>query len=70
MSKRSRGLLIYFLVFLVLMLGASYLFSNTTETNTLSYTEVLEYFDQDEISEYELDFGRTIIKALGNIIDR
>ena len=57
MSKRSRGLLIYFLVFLVLMLGASYLFSNTTETNTLSYTEVLEYFDQDEISEYELDFG-------------
>ena len=57
MSKRSRGLLIYFLVFLALMLGASYLFSSRTDTNTISYTQVLEYFDQDQVEGYELDFG-------------
>ena len=56
--KRSKGILIYFCVFLLLMSLASALFMNSAEEdNTPDYNTVIGYFYDDRVTEYTLDFG-------------
>ena len=57
LPKKSRGFLIYLVVFVALMISATMLFDRATTDTTLDYNQVLEYFYEDKVKEYSLDFG-------------
>jgi len=57
-NRRSRGVLIYFLVFLVLMSLASMLFGGIgAAEETPDYNTIIGYFYDDQVTSYSLDFG-------------
>ncbi len=55
--KKSRGFLIYLLVFVALMLSATVLFNNATTDTTLNYNQVIQYFYDDKVEVVDLNFG-------------
>ncbi len=55
--KKSRGFLIYLVVFVALMMSATMLFNEATTDASLNYNQVIQYFYDDEVKEYSLDFG-------------
>ncbi len=55
--KKSRGILIYFAVFLVLMSIASLVFNQTPQEERPAYNTIIDYFYDDKVSEYTLDYG-------------
>ena len=57
LPKKSRGFLIYLVVFVALMISATMLFDRATTDTTLDYNQVLQYFYEDKVKEYSLDFG-------------
>ena len=57
LPKKSRGFLIYLVVFVALMISATMLFDQATTDTTLNYNQVLQYFYEDKVKEYSLDFG-------------
>ena len=57
-NRRSKGVLIYFLVFLVLMSLASLLFGSVgAAEETPNYNTIIGYFYDDQVTSYSLDFG-------------
>ncbi|MEM1485628.1 ATP-dependent zinc metalloprotease FtsH [Oscillospiraceae bacterium PP1C4] len=62
MNKRSKGIGIYVSVFLLLMLMATMLFSSMQQPlSTVKYSEVLGYFQREEIKEFKLDLGTGVL---------
>lgn len=58
MPKRSRGVGIYLVMLLVLMLVATYAFSNMGgPIQTYEYTEIISYFHENKVKAYSLDLG-------------
>ncbi len=56
--KRSRGILIYFCIFVVLLSAASMLFAGGSAADeTPDYNTIIGYFYDDQVAEYSLDFG-------------
>ncbi len=58
-SNKNKSLLIYLLVSAAVIFGLVYLLSSVTRTanKNTQYSEVLSYFDNLEVSEFELDLG-------------
>ena len=58
-GNRNKSLLIYLLVSAAVIFGLVFLLNNITGTNNsnVKYSEVLSYFDELEVSEFELDLG-------------
>lgn len=58
-SNRNKSLLVYLLVSAAVIFGLVFLLNNITGTNngSVKYSEVLSYFDELEVSEFELDLG-------------
>ncbi len=58
-SNKNKSLLIYLLVSAAVILGLVFLLNNVTRTanRNTPYSEVLSYFDDLEVSEFELDLG-------------
>ena len=58
-SNKNKSLLIYLLVSAAVIFGLVYLLSSVTRTanKNIQYSEVLSYFDNLEVSEFELDLG-------------
>ena len=64
MNKRSKGVGVYISVFLLLMLMATLLLSSLQTTPvTVKYSEVIGYFERQEIKEFELDLGTGVFYA-------
>ncbi len=64
MNKRSKGVGVYISVFLLLMLMATLLLSSLQTTPvTVKYSEVIGYFERQEIKEFELDLGTGVLNA-------
>lgn len=58
MNKKTKGIGIYLSVFALLMLLAMLLFSNLSKTPvTMKYSEVLQYFNNQQVKEFEFDMG-------------
>jgi len=56
--KRSKGLIIYFFIFVVLLSVASVLFAGAgSGDETPDYNTVIGYFYDDQVTKYSLDFG-------------
>ena len=58
MNKKSKGIGIYISIFVLLMLLATVLFSTMQQpSNAVKYSDVLNYFKNMEVKEFELDLG-------------
>ena len=58
MNKKTKGIGIYVSVFLMLMVIATVLFSTMqTPKSTVKYSEVVGYFQTQQVKEFELDLG-------------
>ncbi len=55
--KRNKGLGIYLAVLLALMLFAMTMFNFDTHAPSISYTEIVSYFQQHRVREFTLDMG-------------
>ena len=63
MNKKSRGIGIWLSTFLLLMLMAVLMFSSMRQTPvTEKYSDVLGYFQRQEVKEYTLDLGTGELK--------
>ncbi len=58
-GKRNRSLVVYLLVSAVIIFGLVFMLSSVSSSNTteVEYSEILSYFDDLEVSEFELDLG-------------
>ena len=64
MNKRTKGIGIYISVFLLLMLMAMVLFSSMQQpASTVNYSEVVGYFERQEVKAFELDLGTGMLKV-------
>ena len=53
--KKSKGMGAYLAVLLLLMLLAVFIFTPTNNGNTLTYSQVLQYFENGQVSEFVID---------------
>ena len=60
-NKRPRGIGIYLVILLAIMLGASYVFTMDNNTQTRTYQEILGYFENNQVQSYSLDFGTSTL---------
>jgi len=64
LNKRTKGIGIYISVFLLLMLMAMVLFSSMQQpASTVNYSEVVGYFERQEVKAFELDLGTGMLKV-------
>lgn len=56
-KKRNAGLWIYIGIFVVMIVSATVLFSTGTTAEPLNYNDVIQYFKEEKVTEYSLDFG-------------
>lgn len=56
-KKRNAGLWIYIGIFVVMIVSATVLFSTGTTAEPLNYNDVIQYFKEQKVTEYSLDFG-------------
>ncbi len=58
MNRKSKGIGLYVVLFLLLMLMATVMFSSMgTTPSTVKYSQVLEYFETQQVKEFVLDWG-------------
>ncbi len=56
-KKRPSGFGIYVLILVMLTFGAVAVLSMRTETNTVPYSKIVSYFEEDQVEWYELDLN-------------
>lgn len=56
-KSSNRGIMIYVLVLVALLLIASSTFSFTKKTSPYKYSEIIGFFNEQKIAEYTLDLG-------------
>lgn len=59
MNKKTKGIGIYLIILLVVVLGAASVFSMGVKPVTPRYQEILGYFQNNEVKEYSINFGTT-----------
>ncbi len=70
MSKKSRGLWGYLTIFVVLVIVGSLLFSNQPDEPEFKYSEVVAFFAEDKVENFDFDIvsGELIFKLRGSEI--
>ncbi len=64
MNKKGKSILIYVLVFVALIGGFMFMMNMVTPTGEqIAYSEVVDYFQQNKVKEFELDLGTGELKA-------
>lgn len=61
--KKGSGLLIYIIIAIVLMFSMVYLLRQSSQTKSeYTYSQIMEYFDNYQVSEYSFDLGTGDLK--------
>ena len=64
MNQKGKSILIYVLVFVALIGGFMFMMNMVTPTGEqIAYSEVVDYFQQNKVKEFELDLGTGELKA-------
>lgn len=61
-GNNKKGLFIYLAILLVLVFAATQIFSMGNVTKPTPYNEIIGYFENGQVSEYELDFNTNKLK--------
>ena len=62
MKKKTKGIGIYVVIFALLLLIASMMFNMNEPVSTYRYSDIISYFQEGQVEEYELDLGSGVLE--------